>query len=784
MNITFITNENSTLSYYRENHFYGIDAVKDNLATFNDFVEWAESTDGDIGFDVESNGLDAWKNSTVLYILGNEDRQFVFHSKYTDFARYYRYLYETDRWLLGHNIKFDIKFGFTECDIRYTKVKDTMLAEQRLYMKSGISMGLAGLAYRYLEAYPAEMDKTIRDEFIGCNVLTFKVEPRHVRYAASDVIHLFPIHEAQKKKITQYNQELLIYGIEFPLIPIIAKAELTGFVFDIDTWMEIYYVNLEEAYRLDCVMDVEVRRLRDSIWAHSPERRAYMTGGKWSHVRQKTDADEIFNKDGSTNVLDLFGEPMSAQTYTGVKKKVVLKPNNISYGSDTQIMEIFGKLDEPLSTKEGGLVIPQFNKKGNIDKTMHSFQTGKPAFNEYLTDLPHSRMKPFIDLLLDHRGMTTACNNFGVNFKDKINPITGNLHTSFRQCFAETGRFQSGGGDKEPDKPNFQNIPSKASYAIKMRNCFMAREGYSIVTADLSGAELIIMCSLSQDMKLLAASKQDMHSHVAQNCWRRIYAHRAKLASKAYAPLAEITALNLLASTYVVDKSKEKKPIRTAFKPMTFGVVYGMYAAKAGRTLNVTKDEGQIIIDFIKEEFPNVISMVERASQFARDSGYLVLNRRTNSRAWFPNICKVLRGEMVENNETFGIISKEKSEARNIKIQGTQADMIKEASVEIQKWIDANGYGDVYINGRHEQCEVTMLSWVHDEIVTEHPHAIDGKSKEWREWRAHDNELYYNHKTYNCFAEVKKAIMIDTCNKYLHNVEMGVDYDIEPYWTK
>ena len=796
--IYFVTNEPQHLIKYRKKLYDNIEVLKDDMITYAFFIKQINKMNNLIGYDVESNGLDAYTNNTVLKIVGNEEIQFIFHTPYVNVRPYFKYLLHKDFTFLGHNIKFDIKFSVVEDEITITKVYDTMLAEQRLYMKSGLSVALASLVTRYIDVYPDAMDKRIRDEFIDCDIHKFKVEPRHLLYGANDIIHLFPIKKKQEELMIKYNLTNLVHKIEFPLISIIAKAELAGFEFNSKQWLEIYYENLAEKFTKECELDYEVRSLRDKILKDNKDRRVFMIGGKWDNIRKHNKDNDIFNANGTTNVLDLFGEPMSSKTLTGLKKKVDLAPNNINYGSESQIIEIFGRLEEPLLTKTGMLVTPQFTKTQKVEKTTYAFTTGTPAFHSYLSQMPNSIMKSFIELLVVHRGLKTACDNFGINFISKINPITKRIHTTFRQCFAETGRMQSGGGKLEPDKYNAQNIPSKAKYAIRMRNCFMSKKGYSIGTHDLSGAELIIMCSLSQDMHLLEASKGDMHSHVAQNCWRRIYNYRAhKLVAqhnalrerlgKEYRDEALIKEINLninLAKTYVVDKTCKK--VRTAFKPMTFGVIYGMRAGKAGKTLHISTEEGQIVIDFIVSEYPAVIKMVENASAFARKYGYVILNSRTSSRAWFPGIIEANRDGLdftdYNTRQAYKALSmkvnSEESEARNIKIQGTQADMIKECSVELQQWIDNNGYTD----------EITLLSWIHDEVVDEHPDYLNGKSTEWIEWSKTNNLFFTNDKDESIkvsnFPELKRLLMIEVCNRYLHNVEMDVDYEVEKFRTK
>lgn len=790
--IYFITNDDAHYIKYKENLYDNITVLSDNINTINFFKDFIKDLKI-IGFDTETNGLDAYNNDMVLAILGNEIHQFVIHTSYAAFIEYYKLL--KDKTLLGHNIKFDLKMAQVATTILYKNVYDSMIAEQRIYMKSGMSASLEQVTIRRCNKYPDEMDKNIRMEFVGCNVSKFKVEPRHIYYAAGDVSTLFEIKESQDKDIEKYKLRFLIYDIEFPLIHIIAKAELAGFVFNKKQWLNIYEENLEKRFQTECKLDEEVRRLRDELLHLVPEYRLKMIGGKWDNKRKKTIAQKLFNENNTTNIPDLFGDLMSTRTYTGLKKKVNLTPNNIKYGSDIQIVEIFALLSEPLLTNTGSYVIPKFNKKNKIDKTIFSFKTGEPVFNEYLSHFPNSIMKPFIKLLLEHRGYSTACSTFGISFVDKINTVTGKIHTIFRQAAAATSRFQSGGGTRQPDKPNFQNIPSKASYAVAMRNCFMAREGYSIGTHDLSGAELIIMCSLSQDMKLLKIASQDIHSYVAQGCWRLIYQSRAEEALTNSTASSNNTEyykekyeeLSQLAVSYIVSKELNKS-VRNSFKPMTFGVIYGMYAKKAGKTLNISEKEGQIVIDFIKREFPDVIKMVESASKFAQKYGYIILNNRTKSRAWFPKLIDVIKGR-IPQDDIFRHIYKELSEARNIRIQGTQADMIKECTVELQKWIDDNDFTN----------EITILSWVHDEIVDEHPKWMDGKSDEWEDYKNEQASHYsypmtfdkdypplfeYKDKFYPSFPEVKAQLMRDVCNRYLNNVTMGVDYDVEPYWTK
>lgn len=177
-------------------------------------------------------------------------------------------------------------------------------------------------------------------------------------------------------------------------------------------------------------------------------------------------------------------------------------------------------------------------------------------------------------------------------------------------------------------------------------------------------------------------------------------------------------------------------------------MVYGLFAKKAGKTLNITTEEGQICIDIIKREIPKTIAFVEEQSNFAEKNGYVLHNTRTNSRRWFPILIKQMRGEVTKSTN-FLDISEALSAARNTTIQGTQADFVKEASVKLQytywkKNIDAD-----------------ILSWVHDEIVDRMEESI-----------AEDT------------SKLKHDIMVNVANLYLNNVEIECEQELLPYWTK
>ena len=215
--IYLVTNSEKTYKRSKDK-IEDIIVLKDNNETFNlykDFVNKQYIEDKlELGFDTETNGLDAYKNELVLEQIGNAYITFVFHSYYCNTKKYIQYIKDKGFTILGANLKFDLKFLMSKHNIHWDQnLYDVMIAEQRLTMKSGKSAALASIMERYFNKIPDAMDKTIRNEFIGCSPKDFKLQERHIRYAASDINYLFNIKERQKVTINAYRMNFLLYKI-------------------------------------------------------------------------------------------------------------------------------------------------------------------------------------------------------------------------------------------------------------------------------------------------------------------------------------------------------------------------------------------------------------------------------------------------------------------------------------------------------------------------------------------------------------------------------------------
>lgn len=772
--IYFVTNNPE---YYREH-------LKASLTEFKD-VHIIEANYGKrlyynvIGnvriqsLDLETTGLDPYVNQIMLTGIGTNANKFIFGYD-VDLTEIYEHIEKNKIVIVGANLKFDIKFIQVKYNILLTRVYDVILAEQRLYMKYYLHNNLGELVKRYLKEY---RDKDTRLEFVDKNPKTFIIEYHHIKYLANDLNDPLKIRQLQRPKIKQFRMEFLIYGIEFPLVSILADSENEGIDFDVEKWKALNESNIKARYEIQLKMDEQVRYVRDYVSTNQLfkglDPAITLGGNKYNKLRVPSQASQLINDDGTTNVLDLFGDYATIKAITNKKDYKEDVKLNADYNSPTEMVKIFGRLGQPLPI-ENGYAIPTFTDSGRLTLPVNTFKVSTVAFEKYLIDKPDTIMKEFIELYDKFSEYNTRISNYGVNYIKKINPITNKLHTIYRQCSAVTGRFQSGGGKREPDKFQSQNVPAEASY----RNCFIAPKNWKLRTSDYEGAELIVMASHAQDFKLISLSKIDMHSYMATICWKAIYKSRAKKIHTQLRKVSGSIAVMLqteweklveLGKNFMVTKT-EPYGYRKAFKPMTFGVIYGMYGKKAGETLNVPKEEGNIVISMIEKELPDTFKMVKASSAIAAKQGFIILNYRTHSRMWFPNLVKQLKGEISKDTH-FLEISKEESDARNGRIQGTQADFIKEASVVL---------GTYY---RKRKLKAKLLLWVHDEIVDKvHQDLLLEFNPTL------DPELlphkFIKGKFYKDIAEAKNDIMVTVANKYLKNVTIKADHVTADYWVK
>jgi DNA polymerase-1 len=308
-------------------------------------------------------------------------------------------------------------------------------------------------------------------------------------------------------------------------------------------------------------------------------------------------------------------------------------------------------LDSPKQLQEilfGKLNIP----------VMRKTPTGQPSTAEdVLEELAASY--PLPKLILEYRGVAKLKSTYTDKLPEQIDAQTGRIHTVYHQAVAATGRLSS-------SDPNLQNIPIRTPEGRRIRQAFVAPPGSSLVAADYSQIELRIMAHLSGDASLLNAFAEDRD------------VHQATAAEVFGIPLAAVTA----------DQRRSAKAIN-------FGLIYGMSAFGLGRQLNIGRGEAQRYVDLYFERYPGVKRYMEETKQKARDAGFV--ETLFGRRLYLPEI----------RSRNQALRQYAERSAINAPMQGTAADIIKRAMIEVDAWI------------RNSHAPARLIMQVHDELVLE-----------------------------------------------------------------
>ncbi|WP_421216588.1 DNA polymerase I [Aeromonas jandaei] len=322
---------------------------------------------------------------------------------------------------------------------------------------------------------------------------------------------------------------------------------------------------------------------------------------------------------------------------------------------EKQAHELAGQEFNLSSPKQLGEIL--FTKLGLpiIKKT----PKGAPSTaEEVLAELAETYELP--RLLMEHRGLAKLKSTYTDKLPLMIKPQTGRVHTSYHQAVAATGRLSS-------TDPNLQNIPVRNEQGRRIRQAFIPCAGYKLVAADYSQIELRIMAHLSGDKGLLTAFAEGKDIHKAT--------------------AAEVFGVELDAVT---------TDMRRSAKAINFGLIYGMSAFGLAKQLGIGRAEAQKYMDLYFERYPGVLEYMERTRQQAEAQGYV--ETLFGRRLYLPDI----------KSRNAGLRKAAERAAINAPMQGTAADIIKRAMINVDSWIRGI-----------EDESIRMLMQVHDELVFE-----------------------------------------------------------------
>ena len=266
---------------------------------------------------------------------------------------------------------------------------------------------------------------------------------------------------------------------------------------------------------------------------------------------------------------------------------------------------------------------------------------------------------PLPKVLMQYRSLSKLKSTYTDRLPEQINPRTGRIHTSYHQAVTATGRLSS-------SDPNLQNIPIRTAEGRRIRQAFVAPQGYKLLAADYSQIELRIMAHLAKDEGLLHAFRNNLDVHSA-------------------------TA----AEVFGVELGEVTTDQRRSAKAINFGLIYGMSAFGLAKQIGVDRKQSQAYIDRYFARYPGVLDYMERTRAQASEQGYVetIFGRRL----YLPEI----------NAKNPALRKGAERTAINAPMQGTAADIIKKAMVAVDNWLSASG------------LDARVILQVHDELVLE-----------------------------------------------------------------
>ena len=283
---------------------------------------------------------------------------------------------------------------------------------------------------------------------------------------------------------------------------------------------------------------------------------------------------------------------------------------------------------------------------------------GQPSTDEsVLQELAEEYALP--KLIIEHRSLSKLKSTYTDKLPEQINVKTGRVHTSYHQAVTATGRLSS-------SEPNLQNIPIRSPEGRKIRQAFIAPEGYKIVAADYSQIELRIMAHLANDEGLITAFSQGEDIH------------RATAAEVFNVPLSDVTT-----------------DLRRKAKAVNFGLIYGMSAFGLAKQLDVSRSDAQTYINAYFARYPGVKKYMDDTRILAKEQGYV--ETLFGRRLYLPEI----------DSRNAALRQYAERTAINAPMQGTAADIIKRAMLTVDEWL---------LRG---EIDVKMIMQVHDELVFE-----------------------------------------------------------------
>lgn len=677
----------------------GLQLVKGFLAREKEF-----------GFDVETNVAETFSKRKLRTIqIGNRLEQYVIDllafagsteglmmqgnwtapEWATEIIETIKPALESFDWLkLGQNLQFDYEAVRWCLGLRPFNFYDTLLAEKAIY--NGIvrftEQNFWALDDLVRRYCKLEIDKTHQTSFNLVDELT----PEQVAYAALDTRFPFSIRNGQLPTLKKAGLLRVLEEVEFPAIMPFGDMHLKGFFLNPVKWrIQIDVITKEHEKRLAAMDEQFIKAV----------------GSKNNPPVLDLDLEISWRNEKDKKIREMYRKVWYAH------RKIVNDFNKalpkwrgeacINYGSPAQVLAALKKL---------GVKLTDTN-----DST--------------LENIDH----PAVNALREFRTTEKLLDSFGESFLEYIDPDTGRVHSNIQQWGAETGRTTSA-------SPNQQNIPKEEEGSVaKLRSCYEAPQGYVLITRDYDGCELRFLAEFSDEGVWIQAFNEGKDVHSV--CTEIMYPEQWKAATE---PNCSYVASGKKC------KCKGHKKLRGNAKEVTFGIPYGKGVISLAKTLKISKEDGQVLMDVHASRFPKVHKYLNESGGNAKiscesrtPSGRRRLFEKVTwelatriatkklEEAWTEREKKRLQeankgkaskdkqkigptprftptGKQVQKTY-YGLYGSIEREGKNTPIQGGNADIVKLAMAlcwKDEKWTNAH-------------CD--FVSIVHDELVAECP---------------------------------------------------------------
>jgi len=681
------TNENSSFETLKTTpHNYKLVDNQEDLKNLRDYfltnkiLSLDTETTSTSAIDAELVGLSfAVKEFEAFYVPVPADRE-----EALQIVNIFKPVYESDEILkVGQNLKYDLEVLRNYGIELKGKMWDTMIAHYLIQPE--LRHGIDYMAETILKYQKIHTEELIGKK--GKNQLSMRdISPQKVyEYACEDADIALRLKNYLEPELRNKECEELFYNIEMPLMQVLAEMEINGVCIDATSLKEtskIFSNRLKEAEK-------DIYKIAgEEFNISSPKQVGEILFGKlkiidnpkktksWQYVTNEKELEEIKEshsivgkileyrklnsilsertkkKTAIKQMPDLFGFIQEQDDEKNSSKQSHLEVSKQMNQLEKEIYELAGEKFKIMSPKQVGTIL--FDKMKVIDNPQKT-ETWQYVTNEEILQQLKGKHE-IVEKILNYRETEKLMGTYVDALPSLVNKKTGHIHTSFNQTVTATGRLSS-------SDPNLQNIPVRGEDGKEIRKVFVPEPGCLFFSADYSQIELRVMAHLSGDENMINVFKEgkDLHAATAATIYKK--------------SIDEVT-----------------RDERTKSKRANFGIIYGITVFGLAERLDISREESKQLIDGFFQTFPKVKDYMDNAIEEARQKGFVetLFGRR-----------RYLKDINSHNATVRGFAERN---AINAPIQGTAADIIKVAMIQIYRRFKA------------ENLKSKMILQVHDEL--------------------------------------------------------------------